>query len=79
MNTQPCVQNNVKRERESFAILDPTDAMSVYRLAKMVGVTRQQISRIEQHQCNPSIGVALKIAQALQVSVEDLFFLEDEQ
>jgi len=44
-------------------------------LAGLVGVSRQTIWQIETGQTEPSIRLALRIAEALDVSVHDLFSL----
>lgn len=44
-------------------------------LAKCVGVTRQTIIAIEKGNYTPSVLLALKLAQALQKNVEELFWL----
>ncbi len=46
-------------------------------LAKRVGVTRQTIISIEQGKYIASLPLALKIARVFNVSVEDLFQLEE--
>lgn len=46
-------------------------------LAHAVGVTRQTILAIEKGRLNPSILVCLRIANALEVSVDALFYLAD--
>ena len=46
-------------------------------LAKKVGVTRQTIISIEQGKYIASLPLALKIAGVFNVSVEDIFFLEE--
>ncbi|MCP4291525.1 MAG: helix-turn-helix transcriptional regulator [bacterium] len=48
-------------------------------IADRVGVTRQTILSIEKGRYSPSVGLALKLAEILQVSVEDLFELEEEK
>jgi putative transcriptional regulator len=45
-------------------------------LAARVGVTRQSIIAIEQGRYGPSVKLALELAGALSVRVEDLFALE---
>lgn len=45
-------------------------------LAERVGVTRQTIISIEGGRYNPSVGLALRLARAFGVSVEDLFQIE---
>ena len=45
-------------------------------LADAVGVTRQTIIAIEKEKFVPSVRLALTLAQALNVSLEDLFWLE---
>ena len=46
------------------------------QLAAKVGVTRKTINTIERGHFVPSTLLALKLAQALGVTVEDLFSLE---
>lgn len=45
-------------------------------LADSVGVTRQTIIAIEQGKFAPSVRLALELAQALRVPLEDVFWLE---
>jgi len=47
-------------------------------LGGIVGLTRQSIIAIEKGRFTPSIETALKLAAALQVRVEDLFWLTNE-
>ncbi len=48
------------------------------RLAEDVGVSRKTINTIENRVFVPSTVLALKLARALDVRVEDLFELEEE-
>ncbi len=61
--------NNLKEKRQQ-------KNLSQEDLAKLVGTTRQTIIAIEKQHFNPSTKLALLIALALDVSVEDLFYLE---
>lgn len=45
-------------------------------LAEKVGVTRQTIIAIEKEKFVPSVKLALELAHALGVSLDDLFWLE---
>jgi putative transcriptional regulator len=47
-------------------------------LAVDVGVTRQTVISIEKGDYSPSVSLALRIAHRLQVSVDELFWLEDQ-
>lgn len=47
-------------------------------LAKRVGVTRQTIGLIEKGDYQPSVLLAIKIARAFQVSVEEVFIIVEE-
>jgi putative transcriptional regulator len=47
-------------------------------LADRVGITRKSINAIETGKMVPSTLLALKLARALQVPVETLFYLETE-
>lgn len=46
-------------------------------LAKKVGVTRQTIISIEQGKYVASLPLALKIAKVFEVSVDNIFIVED--
>jgi putative transcriptional regulator len=47
-------------------------------LAVIVGCSRQTINSIEKNKFKPSIELALKLALAFNVKVDDIFRLEDE-
>jgi len=47
-------------------------------LGRLVGVSRQTISLIERGDYNPSVMVALSLAKVFDVSVEDIFTLEED-
>jgi len=49
------------------------------RLAELTGVARQSIISIEKGRFLPTIETALRMAEALHVAVEDLFWLTDEK
>lgn len=66
------VRNHVRRHRLQL------DGMTQEDLAERVGVTRQTILSIERGRYNPSVGLALLLAQTFGVSVEDLFELDRE-
>ena len=67
MTPQHEVQNHVKRHRLQL------DGMTQQQLADRVGVTRQTILSIERGRYNPSVGLALRLAEVFGVSVETLF------
>jgi putative transcriptional regulator len=46
-------------------------------LADMVGVSRQTIVAVEKGNYNPSVSLAIRLAQALGTTVEELFILEE--
>ncbi|MCD8510170.1 MAG: helix-turn-helix transcriptional regulator [Bacillus sp. (in: Bacteria)] len=48
-------------------------------LANRVGVTRQTIGFIEKGDFSPSITLSLRLAKHLQISVDELFWLEGEE
>ncbi len=47
-------------------------------LAKMLGVSRQTISSLENGRYNPSITLAYKIARLFEMTIEDVFIYEEE-
>jgi putative transcriptional regulator len=48
------------------------------QLAERVGVTRKTINTVENRVFIPSTALALRLASALEVSVEEIFYLEDD-
>ena len=73
MAQQFSVRNNLRRHRRQMV------EMTQQELADAVGVTRQTILSIERGKYNPSVGLALKLASTLDISVEDLFELDSEE
>jgi putative transcriptional regulator len=45
-------------------------------LAERLGVARQTINSIEGGKFEPSLGLGMRIAQALESQVEEIFFLD---
>ena len=48
-------------------------------LAKAVGVSRQTIVGIESGKCTPNVTVALRIAKFFGMSVDDIFYLDEDE
>ena len=64
------LSNAIKQRRADLAL---TQA----ELAERVGVTRKTINTVENGVYTPSALLALKMARALNVAVEELFWLAD--
>lgn len=69
---EPTVSNTIRVQR---AMRDLTQA----DLAERAGITRASVNAIEGGRMIPSIFLALKLARALGVSVDDLFRLSGEE
>lgn len=69
---EPTVTNSIRVQR---ATRDLTQA----DLAERAGITRASVNAIEGGRMIPSILLALKLARALGVSVDDLFRLSAEE
>lgn len=67
------VRNHVRRHRAMV------DGMTQQALADRVGVTRQTILSIERGRYNPSVGLALSLANVFDVPVEALFEIDREE
>ncbi len=65
------MRTKIRKFRESRNI-------SQKELGELVGVSRQTINYIELGKTSPKITVALKIAKVFNISVEEIFELEDE-
>lgn len=63
------LHNRVRQARQAAQLTQEA-------LAQQAGVTRQSIIAIEQGRYAPSVTLALRLAAALGVCVEDLFALE---
>ena len=70
--TNQRIRNHVRRHRRAI------DGLTQQNLADQVGVTRQTIISIERGSYNPSVGLALALAQTLRVTVEQLFEIVSE-
>ncbi len=66
------VKNNVRQSRGEVNLTQE-------QLADMVGVTRQTIGLIEKQKYNPTIALCLKISQVLNKSIDQLFWLEENE
>lgn len=67
------LKNNLKKCRFEH------DEISQQELANAVGVTRLTIHSIETGKFNPSVLLALKIADFFKKSAEEIFYLEEDQ
>jgi putative transcriptional regulator len=61
--------NRIKTEREKASLTQAA-------LAELVGVSRKTINTVENGVFTPSATLAIKMAQALGLSVEQLFWIE---
>ena len=60
--------NRIKIEREKAELTQAA-------LAELVGVSRKTINTVENGVFTPSATLAIKLAQALETSVEELFWI----
>lgn len=65
--------NNVRRFRFE------NNEMSQQELADLVGVTRMTIYSIEKEKYIPSALIALKMAQVFNTTVEELFYIRNNE
>ena len=61
--------NAIKSEREKASLTQAA-------LAEQVGVSRKTINTVENGVFTPSATLAIKLAQALSVPIEQLFWIE---
>ena len=54
------------------------DGLSQEDLARLVGVRRETIGNLEKGRYNPSLKLAMDIAQVFHTTVEDIFTFTDE-
>ncbi|MFC0525149.1 helix-turn-helix transcriptional regulator [Pontibacillus salicampi] len=65
------MDNHVKHARME-------QGLTQIQLGKQVGVTRQTISLIEKGQYNPTLRLCLLLSYALHTSLNDLFWIDEE-
>ena len=70
MSPRHQVRNHVRRHRRQL------HDMTQQELADRVGVNRQTILSIERGRYNPSVGLALELAEVFGVPVEALFEID---
>jgi len=63
------MKNNIKQLRKAAGLRQED-------LAKQLGVSRQTIIAIENDKYNPTLKLAMKMAQLLETTVEHLFILQ---
>jgi putative transcriptional regulator len=64
------LENRIKSERERAGLTQAG-------LAELVGVSRKTVNTVENGVFTPSTILALKLAKALNTSVEQLFWIKD--
>ena len=64
------INNRMKQARLAKSI-------SQTELAKLIGVSRQTINMIENGDYNPTIALCIKICRALDKTLDDLFWEEE--
>ncbi|RPF52230.1 helix-turn-helix transcriptional regulator [Aquisalibacillus elongatus] len=64
------MKNRMKELRKSHNI-------SQEKMAQMLGVSRQTVISIERERYNPSLPLAMYIAQCFEVKLEEVFTLEE--
>jgi putative transcriptional regulator len=69
------MKNKVSKVKLARVQSDLTQA----QLAEKAGVTRQTIGLIEAGKFNPSLRLCLAIARALNRTLDDLFWIEEEE
>lgn len=66
------LKNHLKEQRARLGV-------NQQEMGRLIGVSRQTISQIERGDYSPSVTLALKIAQVCEISVEDVFELEEDK
>jgi len=65
------LKNNLKRYRFD------NNQLTQEKMAEALDVSRQTIIAIESGKFNPSVKLALKMANLFQCRIEDLFYMEE--
>lgn len=65
------MQNRIKEFRQTFGITQE-------EFADKIGVSRQTVVSIEKGKYNPSMVLGFRIAKLFNVTVEEIFIMEDD-
>ncbi len=65
------IKNRIKEYRARYN-------MKQEELARLTGVRRETIGNLEKGRYNPSLVLAWNIAKVFQVSIEEIFIVEEE-
>ena len=68
---QKMIKNRIKEYRAKYG-------MKQEDLAKLVGVRRETIGNLEKGKYNPSLALAWNIAKVFNVSIEEVFTVEEQ-
>lgn len=66
------LRNRLKEHRAALNV-------NQQEMGRLCSVSRQTISLIERGDYSPSVALALKIAKVCGVTVEDVFYLQEEE
>ena len=67
----PTLKNRLKEKRAGLGV-------NQQEMGRLCGVSRQTISLIERGDYSPSVTLALTIAQVCGCSVDEIFYLQEE-
>ena len=63
------IENTVRKLRFN------NDEMTQQQLAELVGISRQTVVAIEKYKYTPSLDLAVKIALAFDMEIQEVFFV----
>ena len=73
------MENYIREARKFYSEKNPNNKMTQANLARLVGINRVTLSKIERGEIQPNIEIALRISQVLKTNVHTLFKLENNE
>jgi len=70
-------ESNIKNRIRELRFIH--DEMSQAELSYLVGVSRQTIVAVEKGNYTPSLDLAFKIAEVFDLTIEEIFFKDEEK
>ena len=70
-------ESNIKNKIRELRFM--RNEMSQAELSDLVGVSRQTIVAVEKGNYTPSLDLAFKIAEVFDLSIEEIFFKDEEK
>ncbi len=79
INVKQALRKRINELKNRIEEIRNEKGMKQEELGKLLGVSRQTISSLENGRYNPSITLAFKVAKLFNLRIEDIFIFEEDE